>query len=73
MFSSKIHDRELILGLQNYKDNVYHGIEICYMIDSDLLYGGIENWLSPFYTPFLSLYIFRQRHWPYPSKALKRG
>ena len=36
-----------MLGLQNNKDNVYHGIEFVILIDSDLLYGGIENWLSP--------------------------
>ena len=46
MFSSKIYDRALIPALQNNKDNLYRGIEICDIIESDLLYGGIEIWLS---------------------------
>ena len=41
---------------------MYRGIEIFYKNYSDMLYGGIENWLSPMeYT------------WPYALKALKRG
>ena len=71
--SINMYDRELILGIQNNKDNVYRGIETGYLNWQWLVWWNWEQTFCCLILLCLSLYNFCQRYWPYALKALKRG